>query len=167
MQRLQELIACAILFFIILSCSHGPQIKYLPEQSPSIEQITKDKKKQEIIKRLIIEKAQKIAEKRLVELVRERKLKEKQVEKEKHKVLKQILKLPPMPIKLPDTVLRALILPYTDENGVLHGYSYLYLKVEEGKWLLGDYLLSPIKISDSVNTKPKRGKKLIEPLKAK
>ncbi|HDM76877.1 MAG TPA: hypothetical protein ENG51_10455 [Deltaproteobacteria bacterium] len=171
MPRLQKMIRKLVLLlvvgFTVYGCAHGPKIKSLPEQDITIEHITKDKEKQEAIKKLIIRKAEEIASKRMAELAREKQLKQKEIEKEQHRVLKQILKSPPVPIKVPDTILRVLILPYVDANGVFHQYSYLYLKVDEGKWLLGDYLLGPIKttLMESSAKQRKRKKKLATPLR--
>jgi hypothetical protein len=67
------------------------------------------------------------------------------LEQERQRVMLNILKQPPIPLKTPDKVLRILLLPYVDENDVLHNYTYTFLKVEEGKWVLGDYLMEPAK----------------------
>jgi hypothetical protein len=47
----------------------------------------------------------------------------------------------PTPLALPPTVLRVFVLPYVDDQGRLITQHYMYLKVDEGKWILGDYLL--------------------------
>jgi hypothetical protein len=48
----------------------------------------------------------------------------------------------PVPMKTPDRVIRVLILPWVDEQNRLHSYSYAYVRVEKGEWVLGDYLMS-------------------------
>ncbi len=59
---------------------------------------------------------------------------------EKERVTINILKESPIPLRTPDTILRVLMLPYTDNNNVLHSYYYTFLKVEDGNWVIGDYL---------------------------
>lgn len=62
---------------------------------------------------------------------------------EKVKKLLEVLKESPTPLRTPDVMLKVLFLPYTDSKGVLHNYKDTFLKVEEGKWVLGDYLKAP------------------------
>ena len=62
-------------------------------------------------------------------------------EKEVKKSIVRLLKEPPTPVKVPDTVLRVLILPYVGEEGTLNAAKYVFLKVEEGRWILGNYLV--------------------------
>jgi len=76
------------------------------------------------------------------------------LESERQNIMLKLLRKPPVPIKTPDKVLRVLFLPYIDENNVLHNYKYAYVKVEEGKWILGDYLMDPVQID----------RKIIQPL---
>lgn len=57
-----------------------------------------------------------------------------------------VLKKPPIPMKMPDKILRVLFLPYVDQNNVLNNYKYTFMKVEEGKWVIGDYLMEPAKV---------------------
>jgi len=47
----------------------------------------------------------------------------------------------PTPLAVPPTVLRVFVLPYVSETGSLKTSHYLYLRVDEGRWILGDYLL--------------------------
>jgi hypothetical protein len=93
-------------------------------------------------------------EKKLALLIEERakriarqKLKQEEATYRKEKMEKElaILKTAPTPIKAPDTVIRVLILPYVDSNGVLNAAKYTFLTVETGKWIIGDYLLTPAK----------------------
>jgi len=63
-------------------------------------------------------------------------------EKERDKMLSKIVKTPPIPMRIQDTVLRVLILPYVDDAGVLTAQSYKFTKVDDGKWIMGEYLLN-------------------------
>lgn len=54
------------------------------------------------------------------------------------------LKESPMPLRLPDIVLRVMFLPYVDSKNVLRNSYYAFMKVEDGKWVLGEYLTAPI-----------------------
>lgn len=62
-------------------------------------------------------------------------------EKERLEVLQKLLQTPPTPMRVPDTVVRVLILPWVDSEGNLNTSRYVFFRVEEGKWILGDYLL--------------------------
>ena len=62
----------------------------------------------------------------------------------KRELMEKLMKMvreEPTPLALPPTVLRVFVLPYVDDQGRLITQHYLYLKVDEGKWILGDYLL--------------------------
>jgi hypothetical protein len=59
---------------------------------------------------------------------------------EKDKKTLDVLKETPTPLRTPDTIIRVLMLPFTDSNNVLHSYYYTFIKVEDGSWVLGDYL---------------------------
>jgi len=72
--------------------------------------------------------------------VKERAKEESLYEKEVKDAVVKLLRTPPAPVKTPDKVLRVLILPWVDENGNLNTQKYIFVKVEEGKWILGDYL---------------------------
>lgn len=75
-------------------------------------------------------------------------------EKEVKETMVKLLQAPPTPVKVPDTILRVLILPYVSEDGSLNTARYVFVKVEEGRWILGDYLLGE-----------KKGIKVLTPLK--
>lgn len=134
---------------LICGCAgRKPAIRHLGEPSTStvdvdLSAITKNKKKQQQLKRLIEKTAAKIAEKKVNEITSKKSLRETELEREKQEIFKNIVKSPPVPIKAPDTILRVLIMPHVDASGVFHSYEYSYVKVSEGKWILGDYLLSP------------------------
>ncbi|HHJ63325.1 MAG TPA: hypothetical protein ENJ61_00295 [Aquifex aeolicus] len=98
---------------------------------------------------------QKYEEKLLEERVKKKMEKgEDLYEKEVKKAIVSLLREPPAPVKAPDTVLRVLILPYVSQDGALNTAKYVFLRVEEGRWILGDYLIGG-----------KEGVKLLTPLK--
>lgn len=61
-------------------------------------------------------------------------------EAERDKTLAKIIKTPPMPLRVPDTVIRVLVLPYVDDEQTLTAQAYKFVKVDNGKWMLGEYL---------------------------
>lgn len=89
------------------------------------------------------EKAQIIQMKMAEQLER----KKRAVETEKDNKLAAIINRPVTPLRTPDTILRVLLLPYTDSNNVLHSWKYSFVKVDDGKWILSDYLNSTIENS--------------------
>lgn len=94
-------------------------------------------------------------ERKEMEKIAERKVGEESLyEKEVKEKMVKLLREPPSPIKAPDTVLRVLILPYVDKEGNLNAMKYVFLRVEEGRWILGDYLIHK-----------RSGIKLLTPLK--
>ena len=76
-------------------------------------------------------------------------------EKEVQEKILSLLKAPETPLKTPDIIMRILILPYADQNGSLVSNHYIFVKMKEGKWILGDYLID----------KNKEEKRIIRPLK--
>lgn len=54
---------------------------------------------------------------------------------EERKLYEDFIQNPPVPLRLPDTIVRVLIMPYVDREGVLHTYKYVFVKVEDGKWV--------------------------------
>jgi hypothetical protein len=62
-------------------------------------------------------------------------------EKERDRMLAKIVKTSPTPMRVPDTVLRVLVLPYVDDSGTLTAQNYKFTKVDDGKWILGEYLV--------------------------
>ncbi|MFA6396635.1 MAG: TraV family lipoprotein [Sulfurimonas sp.] len=61
-------------------------------------------------------------------------------EKERDRMLAKIVKTSPTPMRVPDTVLRVLLLPYEDDSGALTTQNYKFVKADDGKWILGEYL---------------------------
>jgi len=78
-------------------------------------------------------------------------------EKGRKEELAKIIEAPVVPVKTPDKILRVLMLPYVDKNNILQTSSFLFVKVDEGRWIIGEYLndtkntesqtLSPLNIS--------------------
>ena len=59
--------------------------------------------------------------------------------KERAKKLAELLSMPATPIHTPPKIMRVLILPWVDKNGVFHGSHYVFMQVDSGKWVLGTY----------------------------
>jgi hypothetical protein len=62
-------------------------------------------------------------------------------QEELEKRITALLREPVTPLRAPDTIMRVLFLPYTSEDGSLVSSHYVYFKVKEGSWILGDYLI--------------------------
>jgi hypothetical protein len=62
-------------------------------------------------------------------------------QEELEKRITALLKEPVTPLRAPDTIMRVLFLPYASEDGSLVSSHYVYFKVKEGSWILGDYLI--------------------------
>lgn len=69
---------------------------------------------------------------------------------EREQLLLKTLKTPPIPLKTQDKNIRVFFLPYVDSNGILHNHKYSFLKVDEGKWVIGDYLMEPTNMNRKV-----------------
>ena len=54
--------------------------------------------------------------------------------------LANLIKEPAIPVKTPDKIMRILLLPYVDKNQLLQTSSFMFTKVDDGKWIIGDYL---------------------------
>ncbi|MBX0310774.1 MAG: TraV family lipoprotein [Sulfurihydrogenibium sp.] len=82
--------------------------------------------------------------------------KEKSIyEKEIQEKVISLLRAPETPLRTPDIITRILILPYTKEDGTLIMSHYVFAKMKEGKWILGDYLID----------KPYQESKIARPLR--
>lgn len=130
-----------ILIFLMVLLSLGcssKSVKYVPPvdeyNAKTIEEILENKKLTNEEKVQIIQ----------VKMVEELERKKKAVETEKDNKLAAIINRPVTPLRTPDTILRVLLLPYTDSNNVLHSWKYSFVKVDDGKWILSDYLNSTI-----------------------
>ena len=58
----------------------------------------------------------------------------------KNNLMMSLIGKRPTPIYEPPVILRVLMLPYVDGEGVLHSYQYVYFIAQNGRWLLGSYL---------------------------
>jgi hypothetical protein len=61
-------------------------------------------------------------------------------ESERKQLLAETIRKPVMPVKTQDKILRVLIMPYVNENNVLQTENYQFTKVDEGRWIVGEYL---------------------------
>jgi len=124
-----------LVFVFLLSCSSKSKVVYI-------------KKEPEGVKTKVIEKCEsdgtdEYCEKIVIKVIKSKK--ETLYEKTKKETITELLKNPPAPVKAPDKILRILILPWTDKDGNLHAMKYIFVKVEEGQWILGNYLIFPEK----------------------
>lgn len=62
-------------------------------------------------------------------------------QKEVQERLFELARTIPTPLRVPDNIIRVFVLPYVDEKGNLVSQKYIFFRAEEGKWILGDYLL--------------------------
>jgi len=62
---------------------------------------------------------------------------------EKVKVMSKLMKNPPFPLRFPPKIVRVYIAPYVDPHNRLVMGHYVYLTVNEGKWIFDPRLLSP------------------------
>jgi hypothetical protein len=100
-----------VLSFLLVGCATKTQEVKLRNIEPKVEAKEVKQEEESLYQREVMEK--------LMKMVREE----------------------PTPLALPPTVLRVFVLPYVDDQGRLITQHYMYLKVDEGKWILGDYLL--------------------------
>jgi conjugal transfer pilus assembly protein TraV len=56
----------------------------------------------------------------------------------RYRMLAELLEEPEKPLLRPPKILRVLMLPYEGESGELFMTRYVYLQVENGKWLLAE-----------------------------
>lgn len=61
-------------------------------------------------------------------------------EKERKDFLTKTMYSPKIPVKTPDKIIRVLTMPYVDEENNLQTENYHFVKVDEGRWVLGEYL---------------------------
>lgn len=66
--------------------------------------------------------------------------------------LAKLIQEPIVPLKTPDKVLRVLMLPYVDKNNLLQTSNFIFVKVDDGKWIIGDYLNQEVEISSKILT---------------
>ncbi|MDD3056162.1 MAG: TraV family lipoprotein [Aliarcobacter sp.] len=61
-------------------------------------------------------------------------------EKQRKAFLSETMYSPKMPVKTPDKILRVLVMPYVDEDMNLQTENFHFVKVDDGRWILGEYL---------------------------
>ena len=79
--------------------------------------------------------------------------KESMYEHKRKAELSKIIEAPTIPVKTPDKILRVMMMPYVDKSDILQTSSYLFVKVDEGRWILGEYL-NDGKVEESQNLTP-------------
>ena len=60
------------------------------------------------------------------------------IQDNRYKILTDLLEEPERPMLKPPKILRVLLLPYTGEDDELFMTRYVYLKIEDSKWILTD-----------------------------
>ena len=75
-------------------------------------------------------------EKRLTKTPQAREEKKNLYEEKIARTVVKLLGRIPAPVRTPDDVLRVLILPYVDDQGTFNSAKYVFIKVDEGRWLL-------------------------------
>lgn len=118
---------------MVTGCAKPQIVRIMPQEDLSrvaIEEIIEDKD-------LTAEEKAVLVQMKMSEDIERKK---RAVEMEKDNKLSNIINRPVTPLRTPDTILRVLILPYEDSNGVLNGWKYSYVKVDDGKWIMADYL---------------------------
>ncbi|WP_323595855.1 TraV family lipoprotein [Aliarcobacter butzleri] len=61
-------------------------------------------------------------------------------EKERKEFLVETMYSSKIPVKTPDKILRVLVMPYVDEDMNLQTENFHFIKVDDGRWILGEYL---------------------------
>jgi len=79
--------------------------------------------------------------------------------KERAKKLAELLSMPATPIHTPPKIMRVLILPWVDKNGVFHGSHYIFMQVDSGKWILGTYKVGELEKQSKLLTPLSGGQK--------
>lgn len=64
-----------------------------------------------------------------------------QLAQEQQAIETSIIHKTPTPIWIPPVITKVLILPYVDKKGALHSYQNVFMKLTQGKWLIGHYLM--------------------------
>ncbi len=60
------------------------------------------------------------------------------IQDNRYKILTDLLEKPEKPMLQPPKILRVLLLPYRGEDNELFMTRYVYLKIEDSKWILTD-----------------------------
>jgi hypothetical protein len=135
-----KLLIPLIAVLLLMACS-DKEVRYIvPLEDKTIDDILIDEK---------LTNDQKIALiKERTRLIYERE--KPAVQKERDERLSGIIRKPLSPLKTPEKVLRVLILPYSDDNNILHTWKYSFVTVDEGQWILGDYLKESYSTSNTL-----------------
>lgn len=141
------LVLVSILVLSIFGCAKSKLINIQSEEDISMLKL------EEIIdnKDLTTEEKAAMLQIKIAEDIRSNK---KAVEIEKDTKLASIIHKPITPTRTPPIILRILLLPYENSVGVLSSWKYSFLKVDDGDWIISDYL----------NSKIVKDKKVLTPL---
>lgn len=63
---------------------------------------------------------------------------QQEVQDNRYKILAELLQEPKKPMLQPPKILRVLLLPYKGENEELFMTRYIYVKIENSRWILTD-----------------------------
>jgi len=77
-------------------------------------------------------------------------------EVQRKKKLSELIQKPVVPMKTPDFIVRVLSLPYSDDKNILHTQNFQFIKVSEGRWIIGEYLNGSSKSSNKLFTPLKK-----------
>jgi len=75
-------------------------------------------------------------------------------EKERKEFLSETMHSPKIPVKTPDKILRVLMMPYVDEDMNLQTENFHFVKVDDGRWILGEYLNGQDRTNSPKNLTP-------------
>ncbi|MGJ0493285.1 TraV family lipoprotein [Aliarcobacter cryaerophilus] len=75
-------------------------------------------------------------------------------EKERKAFLSETMYSPKIPVKTPDKILRILFMPYVDEDMNLQTENFHFIKVDDGRWILGEYLNGQDRTNSPKNLTP-------------
>ncbi|WP_457641312.1 TraV family lipoprotein [Persephonella sp.] len=162
---MKKLITVILSGVIIASCSDKSKVVYINSQTLNKGTVEVSPQAKEKIKKIVsndvklpetkAEEIEKIVEREKAEVKHavEKKVKEVLTPYKEEKIKKEtaLLKEPITPVKTPDVVLRILLLPYVDEDNSFHSGEYLFVKVEEGKWILGNYIKTGKEVTKEFN----------------
>ncbi len=139
-------IILAVSTIVIVSCA-APQNKGNTNLTTEekIQHIVADKEKAQMIYKILEEEKKKVEDKYIEN--------HNTYKEEKIKEITSLIKEPITPVKTPDTIIRAYILPYVDDSKVFHSGEYVFIKVDEGRWVF-DRLAGSSQVKDSKVVNP-------------
>lgn len=147
MNKIKYLLLVFLSFSVlnVTGCATHKIIKILPEKELASKEYTDILQDKDLSNE---EKIQAIQ----MKMAGEMELKKRAVDMERDNKLSNIINKPVTPLMTPPTILRVLVLPYETSDGILNSWKYSYVKVEEGKWVLSDYLDGSFKSDKRVLT---------------